>query len=261
MKDLARIHVWWAGIDAEIERTVKECGMCQSVAHNPPQVLVHPWAWPTRIWQRIHVDFAGPFMGETILVVVDARTKWVEAVTMKSTTSEKTITVLREMFSRYGLPEQLVSDNGPQFVSVEFETFCKSNGIKHLRSPPYHPASNGQAERFVQTLKLRLKTMSKERNFEHKLSSVLLQFRCTPHATTGVSPAELFMQRKIRTRLDLLRPDMATRVMAKQTLQERNPWKHSFREFAVGQPVWARNYRGTSKWVAGEIMEQLSPVS
>ena len=75
MKALASIHILWPGIDADIESTVKACGTCQSMSHDPPQVLVHPWVWPTRNWQRIHVDFASPFMGETVLVVVDARSK------------------------------------------------------------------------------------------------------------------------------------------------------------------------------------------
>ena len=72
---------------------------------------------------------------------------------MSSTTSLKTIEELRKLFGRYGLPKQLVTDNGPQFISSEFREFMKSNGIKHIRSAPYHPSSNGQAEWFIQTFK------------------------------------------------------------------------------------------------------------
>ena len=85
--------------------------------------------------------------------MVDAHSKWPEVVPMNSTTTEKTITELRKIFSAHGLPEQLVSDISTQFTSEEFGRFLKSNGIKHIRSAPYHPATNGEAEQFVQTFK------------------------------------------------------------------------------------------------------------
>jgi len=87
------------------------------------------------------------------LIAVDAHSKWPEVVQMKTTTATQTIIVLRQMFCAYGIPEQLVSDNGPQFSSTEFAQFCSANGIKHIRVAPYHPSSNGLAERFVQTFK------------------------------------------------------------------------------------------------------------
>ena len=76
---------------------------------------------------------------------------------MASTTTEKTLEVLRSLFASYGLPEQLVSDNGPQFTAELFQEFCKQNGVKHIRCSPYHLASNGLAERFVRTFKEAMK--------------------------------------------------------------------------------------------------------
>ena len=76
---------------------------------------------------------------------------------MSSTTSGRTIGVLREMFARYSIPKQLVSDNGPQFTSSEFESFLRTNGVKHIKTAPYHPASNGAAERLVPTVKQSLR--------------------------------------------------------------------------------------------------------
>jgi len=91
------------------------------------------------------------------LIVADSHSKWLEVELMHSITSEATIENFREMFARYGIPQQLVSDNGPQFTLQEFSNFAKANGIKHTLVAPYHPRSNGQAERFVQTFKQFLK--------------------------------------------------------------------------------------------------------
>ena len=110
-----------------------------------------------------------------------------------STTSSKTIQVLRQLFAAYGLPQQLVTDNGPQFTSDEFSTFLKRNGIKHSRCTPYHPASNGEAERFVRTFKESMKAGSQGSiSLAHRVQSFLLTYRSTPHATTGRAPCELF---------------------------------------------------------------------
>ena len=87
---------------------------------DPPTAQIHPWIFPTKPWSRIHVDFAGPVSGCTYLVVVDAYSKFPEVVKMNSTTVRTTITALRDIFSRHGLPEIIVSDNGPQFTAREF---------------------------------------------------------------------------------------------------------------------------------------------
>lgn len=95
MKSLARIHVWWPGIDSQIERIVQECESCQSIRNNPPTTLLHPWSWPDGPWKRIHVDFAGPFLGVMFMVIVDAHSKWLEVIQMGTTTTEKTLDVIR----------------------------------------------------------------------------------------------------------------------------------------------------------------------
>ena len=154
-------------------------------------------------------------------VLVDAHSKWPEVVVMNSTTAAKTIIVLREMFSRYGLPKQLVSDNGPQFVSEEFAAFLEANGVKHIRSAPYHPSTNGAAEKMVQTLKHTLRAGNQRGlTLEQNLASFLLQYRSTPHTTTGATPSSLFLGRSLRNRLDLLRPDLGVHVRAKQAAQK-----------------------------------------
>ena len=111
-----------------------------------------PWLWDIRPWQRVHVGFAEK-NGKIFLVVADSHSKWLEVLIVNSTTAGSTVTELRKLFAAYGQPESMVSDNGPQFTSEEFETFLKLNGAKHVLCPPYHPASNDLAERNVQTFK------------------------------------------------------------------------------------------------------------
>jgi len=155
------------------------------------------------------------------LVAVDAHSKWPEVEVMKTTTTTKTLEALRKMFAAYGLPEHIVSDNGPQFVSEEFSAFMRMNQIKHIRTAPYHPASNGLAERFVQSLKTGLKAnMDSGLPLPQRLANFLLTYRSCPHATTGVSPCSLFLHRQVRTRLDLLRPAPETFVAGKQAKQK-----------------------------------------
>ena len=106
------------------------------------------------------------------------------------------------------MPAQLVSDNGPQFKSEEFQMFLKRNGIKRLTSAPYHPASNGLAKRCVQSFKSAMKSETEVKPLNIKLATFLLPYRNTPHLTTGEVPSQLFLGRGLRTRLDLLKPDL-----------------------------------------------------
>ena len=135
---------------------------------------------------------------------------------MTSTSSMKTIEELRTMFAKNGIPEQVVSDNGSQFSAAEFGIFVKSNGIRHVRSAPYHPATNGLAEWFVQTFKQGLRASKSNKSISSKLANFLLVYRTAPHTTTAESPSMLFMKRNLRTKLDVMKPDIRKRVQDKQ---------------------------------------------
>ena len=149
-KALARGYVWWRTIDADLERVVKSCGWCQEHERMPLVAPLHPWEWPKSSWLRLHVEYAGPFMGRMLLVIVDAFSKWLEVHTVSSATSRATIESIRETIATQDMPDIIVSDNGSCFTSQEFELFCRSNGMTHIKSAPYQPASNGLAERIVQ---------------------------------------------------------------------------------------------------------------
>ena len=258
MKALARSYVWWPKIDVDIERMVSLCKVCQSMRSNPPSAPVHPWTFPSHPWSRLHVDFAGPVAGRMYLVLVDAYSKYPEVVKMNATTSSATISVLREVFSRQGLPEILVSDNGPQFTSSEFQEFCAQNGIRHRTSSPYKPSTNGQAERVVQILKTALKQAHLTgTNVDAVLARYLLRYRNTPHSTTGESPAMLLMGRRLRTRLDLLTPSVHKHVEAKQQAVVERTSDRQLRNLQVGDQVMARNYSERGKWMQGIVTQVL----
>ncbi|XP_061878364.1 uncharacterized protein K02A2.6-like [Entelurus aequoreus] len=263
MKAIARSHVWWPGLDAQIEQQARTCSTCQRNQKNPALSPLHTWPWPGSPWQRIHVDFAGPFEGHMFLVVVDAYSKWPEVQVMKTTTTEKTVQALRSMFARNGVPETLVSDNGPQFTAAEFGAFLRANGVKHKRSAPFHPATNGQAERFVQTLKRSLKASRGTFTLQHRVEAFLLSYRNAPHMTTSESPAMLFLRRRLRSRLDLVKPNVSATVeLAQEGQRERRDLVAKDRRFAVGEAVLVRDYRrGEEKWMPGLVASQEGPVS
>ena len=211
MKSLARGLVWWPGIDHQIEETVKHCEKCQQSRPLPASAPLHPWSWPTRPRSRLHMDFAGPKEGRMFLVIIDTHSKWLEVVPMKTATSATTVHRLRTLLARFGVPESVVTDNGPQFIGMEFEQFCERNGIGHIKVAPYHPASNGLAERAVQTFKQGFQKYT-EGTIEDRVARFLLHYRIFPHSTTGMSPAQLLFGRQLQTRLDAVRPSLEQRV-------------------------------------------------
>ena len=180
---------------------------------------------------------------------------------MKSITSAATIEKLREMFATHGLPATAVSDNGSNFTGSEFQEFMKKNGIKHITVSPYHPASNGLAERAVRIFKEGYEKME-EGSVQTKLSRFLLSYRTTPHSTTGVPPAELLMKRKLHTQLNRLVPSVANRVRNKQAQQKAvHDYHAKEREMVEGQAVYAKDFRHKKTWMPGTIVEKTGPVS
>lgn len=203
MKGLARGYVWWPKMNEEIEDQVRRCSNCQEVQAAPPRAPVHPWEDATRPWSRLHVDFAGSFQGKTFFLVVDAYSKWPEVAVVRNTSSAAVINELRRMFATRGIPDVIVSDNGPAFASEEFHSFLQKNSVRRALVSPYHPASNGQAERFVRETKKALKAFPGG-DVELRLIQFLLEQHILPSTSTGQSPAELMMGRRLRTALDRL---------------------------------------------------------
>lgn len=181
----------------EIEQTVKQCQTCQIHRPSPAKAPLHPWERPRHPWSRIHIDHAGPFLGNQFLIVVDAYSRWIDVLPVSSSSSTVTITKLQSLFATHGIPEQIVSDNGPGFVSEQFHNLTNRSGIKHTTTSPYHPSSNGLAERAVQTFKMAVTKL--EGTMEHQIARFLLRYCITPQTITGKTPSEMLMGRKLRT--------------------------------------------------------------
>lgn len=256
-KSFARSYVWWPGIDEAIETLCRGCRVCAAEGDAPPRQAPCCWPWPDKPWSRVHVDFLGPIAGKIFFVLIDARTKWLEVTQIPSTAASHSIKFLSDIFSRFGLPKQLVSDNGPPFTSSEFSLFLKSIGVEHLFSAPYHPASNGAAENAVRTVKKAIKKSIRENvDINLYLSNFLLHYRNTEHCTTGETPALLMFGRRLRTKLDALRPDLNARVnKAQKRQQERG--SQGTRELHEGDEVWLRQFRGNDKWVSGRVTQKI----
>ena len=165
--------------------------------------------------------------------------------------------MLCKTFARFRIPEQLVWDNGPHLVSDEFEAFLHRNGIKHIHSSPYHPASNGVAEWVVQTMQRALHTGYEQGvPLEQILAAFIHIYTWTPHATTGISPSTLWMSRNACIRLDLLKTDLCQWVRHQQDHRQAQHDMHSHqRLLKIGQRVWVHNTREGVRWVPGTTVD------
>ncbi|XP_031777339.1 uncharacterized protein K02A2.6-like [Nasonia vitripennis] len=257
MKGLARSFVYWPRIDADIELITKSCAVCAKHAHAPPKFNTHHWKYTKGPWERIHIDYSGPVAGKKVLVITDAYCKWLEVKITSYSTSTATIDIDDQSFATYGIPSIVVSDNGCQFVSDEFETFLKISGVKyHKLTAPYYPSTNGQAEKCVGTTKRALLKMDTTQGSLHRnLNEFLRQYRKAPHSTTGQPPALLFLKRNIHTRLDLVRPEPINEKISEKhqadfinTYQEFKPLEHFY--FLSGNPE-------LDKWIPGHINSRL----
>ncbi|XP_052566093.1 uncharacterized protein K02A2.6-like [Culex pipiens pallens] len=269
MKSLARSYVYWPNVDDDVVQFVRQCKPCAAAAKSPTKATLESWPLPDRPWQRVHIDYAGPVDGYYYFVIVDAYSKWPEIFRTRAITATATLDMLRETCSRYGNPDVLVSDNGTQFTSGQFEEFCRANGVTHLRTAPYHPQSNGQAERFVDSLKRGLKKLSEGEGsptLEH-LQTFLSVYRSTPNRNTPnmTSPAEAFLGRPVRTTLDLLKkPVPATPVAVNHKQNEQFNRRHGAvkREFKDDDLVYAEYHqRNTKSWIPGRVVERKGSVN
>ena len=241
MKQLARTAVYWPRIDDDIEATCRQCIPCGEQQNKPAKPAIHPWMLPEKPWSRLHLDHAINFLGNNWLVLTDAYSKYPCIHPTQSVSAKSTIDLLEQDFAHFGYPHTLVTDNATAFLSEEFQSWCKENGIVHLTGAPYHPATNGAAERLVQTFKQSLRKSNLPPR--KALQEFLMQYRRTPNSS-GYSPSELLNSRQIRTKIDVLLPSPAHSAQGKQAKeatksQEKETISKVVRTFQCGDPVYA----------------------
>ena len=259
----ARSAIFWPGITNDIKELISTCPIC--VTHQPSQckepLLSHDI--PTRPWQKVGTDLF-TWNNRQFLVTVDYYSRYFEIDELSSTTSNAIIKRLCHHFARHGIPQTLISDNGPQYVSDEFHQFTKSWDFEHKTSSPMHSQSNGLAEKTVQTAK-RLLAKAKETgtNFER----MLLHYRSTP-VDNLASPAQLLMGRQIRSTMPATTNHLKPKIIEPEKVQEtrqlmqRRQQKYynqhtrkESQELKPGQPVQIQLNSG-SKWEKGEVVKK-----
>lgn len=276
-KGIAKSFVWWPKINQDLEKITENCKDCLEIKPESQKSSLAVWPYEPEVWFRVHIDH-GSLHNKNFLVVVDASSKWIECLEVNSLSSKENIEVLHRLFSQFGFPATLVSDNGTCFCSEDFEIFCKKNGMVHITSPVNHPSSNGQAESAVKICKNFLKKICKRNRFpsdyKEKLGNFLTDYRNTVHATTGCEPSLLLMGRKIRTVFDSLIPrkveertsnsgssrknKVIQKVIQNQGNQKRQYRGRTKTGFDVGQKVMTRDFRsqGSRLWVPGVVVEK-----
>ena len=205
MVSLARLLAWWPSINTDIKRYLQQCEKCR-IVKPLSQTNWTPWPIPFKAMQRLHADYCGPLLGGYYaLVVEDAFSKFPEVFLTRSPTAEFTKKALQGFFAREGIPQVLVTDNGSHFTAELLQAWLRSVGCCGVFTPPRHPASNGQAENFVRTLKtvIRVSSPNDVEQLQSVINNFLLQYRSAAHAATGKPPALLFKGRNLRTTVGL----------------------------------------------------------
>lgn len=274
MKASVRQYVWWITIDKDIEAYARNCNECQQMQASPSKTPLAKWKETNFFFERIHLDFFH-FHEKTFLLVVDAYARWFDVKHMKSTTCEKLIGELRTIFAYFGLPRMVVSDNGPPFNAREFIRFCNNNNIECLKSPPYHPQSNGWAECGVRTVKNSLRKMLLESGNNATvpllLSRFLIKYRNTPVTTTGMCPNERIFTYRPTILMDALKckpksllantdEEKADKLtMVAGTKQSTNMNSKTSKTYSPNEMVLYRNeFKKEAKWMKAKIIRVLS---
>ena len=257
-KQRARDVMFWPGMGADIEAMIKVCDVCLRNQPKNANEPLKPHPIPNRPWAKLGADLFVK-KGKHYVTVMDYYSKYIEVRKISSESSKCVINGLKSIFSTQGIPEELISDNGPCFRSNEFASFTKSWDIKHVTSSPNYARSNGQAESAVKIVKSLM-----EKAKDPYLA--MLEYRTTPLTDIGLSPSQLLNSRRLRSRVptatDLLLPQAQPSVLKalhqKQHTQkqyhDRTARKMPSRELEIDEPV--RMYQN-SKWIPAEVTKKL----
>ena len=211
----ARASMWWPRMSYDIEEMVKNCRVCKESAPTVKEPLL-PTATPSRPWQIVGTDLFY-HNRNTYLLVTDYYSRYPEIAMLTSESSSCVIKHLKSIFARHGIPEMVMSDNGPQYASQEFKDFAEKYHFRSVTSSPKYPRANGAAERMVQTVKNILK-----KSEDPYIG--LLAYRTSP-IQGGLSPAELLMNRRLRSTIAQIDYPITTTETHKQFQRSNNEYK------------------------------------
>jgi transposase InsO family protein len=201
-KSLLREKVWFPGIDKMVEKKVQSCCACLV---STPESKREPLAMsplPKAPWSEVSMDFAELPNSEYLLIITDDYSRYPVVETVKSTSANTVIPKVDKVFSEFGIPDVVKTDNGPPFNSSAFKSFAQTLGFQHRKITPRWPRANGEVERFVRTVKKVIKTANLEgKSWKQEMYRFLRNFRATPHTTTRVPPATALFNRAIKTKL------------------------------------------------------------
>eukprot|EP00914_Ancora_sagittata_P015152 GHVO01029710.1.p1 GENE.GHVO01029710.1~~GHVO01029710.1.p1 ORF type:complete len:1206 (-),score=132.44 GHVO01029710.1:398-4015(-) len=248
---LARESVFWPGLNKDVRMKVKSCERCAS--HAPAQAAesLKYHEVPNRPWSKVGLDLMD-FKGRTYLISVCYYSNFWEIDYLRSTSTGEVIRKLKAHCARYGKMDEIMSDNGPQFASEEFKSFCKKWDIVQVTSSPYHPKSNGKAEAAVKLAKNLLKRTDDGEDF----FLALMAQRNTPRQDK-LSPTELMMGRKTKTILPITSETLSTQVSRPKDVPRRNAAKPGrvLPDLRAEDAVWVRTHRPRhKKWSKGKIV-------
>ena len=215
----AREALYWPGMSSKIADMVSRCSTCLESRRKQQREPLQPLPAATEAWTRIGTDLF-KMRGKDYLLVVDYYTNYPEICLLPNTNSSTVIKYTKSIFARHGIPEVVVSDNGPQYASKEYKEFAEKWEFQHITSSPHHPEANGKAERTVQTIK---SLMKKAFRNEEDPYLALMNFRACPGPEGTLAPATMLMNRNLRTRLPRMKKEILHQeksVLEKQQKQK-----------------------------------------
>jgi len=222
-KERAREILFWPGMAKDIDNKVASCPICATTRPSNPKEPLLSHEVPSRPWQKLATDIF-TWEKRRFLVTVDYYSRFFEVDELTTTTSHAVIRKLSAHFARHGIPETLISDNGPQFTSAEFAAFAAEWDFHHVTSSPAYPQSNGLAEKTVQTVK---NIMTRSKADGRKPLFAILEYRNTP-VDNLASPAQLLMGRRLQSilpsaprHLEPATVDPATVIARRKQLQAK----------------------------------------
>lgn len=273
MKTLARRSVFWPGLTLDIEEFVKSCDSCAKMEVVKKSEPLGSWIPTTRPFSRLHADFFY-LEGNNFLLIVDSHTKWLEVEWMRSGTTARIVNKkFAAVFARFGLPDVVVTDGGPPFNSYEFVEFLEKHGIKVLKSPPYHPASNGQAERMVRVAKEVLKKFlvdnkTKSLDMDDKLNLFLINYRNSSSGEEGSFPSEKMLSYQPKMLLDLINPNKTykhylDKDRERENLTPReeassNVPQDGLNKLVAGDKLFYKNVNKFPRWLEATFVKRMS---